>query len=92
MNNELAYEEYKEKRAGVFPDRWNYWEVLEHASGEYLTECLPTDHTEWSDTQLDSFLEEHVAKAYEDYDADGLWALIETSADRWWGFLKGGVK
>jgi hypothetical protein len=76
----------------ILPDRLNYWEVLEQASGEFLTAPLPPHHTEWSEGQLDNFLEEHTLEAYQDYDADGMWKLIENSAESWWRFLKGGVK
>ncbi len=60
--------------------RFNEWELMEDVSLLYLTEALPTDHTEWPDSQLDSFLNEHVSEAYEDYDADGLWRLIEDTS------------
>jgi hypothetical protein len=63
-------------------------EIMENASGLFLVNSLPTDHTEWSDSQLDSFLNENVLEDYEDYDADGLWRLISDTADVFRNMIK----
>ena len=56
-------------------------EVMEQMSGQFLTRYLPTDHTEWSDTQLFSFLNEHVVDEFEDYEDEQLLRLIEEATD-----------
>ena len=46
------------------------------ASGLFLTENLPHDYDQWSDEELDDFIDNHIWEPFEDLDPSFIWDQI----------------
>jgi len=69
----------------------SYSDFVEVASGEYLTKLLPTDHTEWDDDTLQSFIEENVVEFFETTDWNVIYELIDDNASAFWYLYKNNI-
>ena len=47
------------------------------SSGQFLTEPFPDDYDQWSNEQLDDFIDDHKWEPFEDYDPSFIWEQIE---------------
>lgn len=65
-----------------------YSDYFEIASECFLTEALPSEATEWSDLRLETFIEEHVSEAYQDWYWSSIYEHIEDTASAFWYELK----
>ena len=46
------------------------------ASGQFLTESLPDDYDQWSDEELDDFIDNHIWEPFENLDPSFIWDQI----------------
>ena len=47
------------------------------ASGQFLCEPFPDDYDQWSNEELDDFIDDHKWEPFEDYDPSFIWEQIE---------------
>lgn len=65
-----------------------FTDFMVEASKNYLTEELPTNYSEWSDTVLDAYIETFKAMFIEDYSVEQIYVMIENSAEGFWRMYK----
>ena len=46
------------------------------ASGHFLTESLPDNYDQWSDEELDDFIDNHIWEPFENLDPSFIWDQI----------------
>ena len=46
------------------------------ASGQFLTESLPDNYDQWSDEELDDFIDNHIWEPFENLDPSFIWDQI----------------
>ena len=46
------------------------------ASGLFLTESFPDNYDQWSDEELDDFIDNHIWEPFEDLDPSFIWEQI----------------
>ena len=56
------------------------FEILQHASGFFLTDELPDNWEDLEDEERDAFLREHAWEPVENFSSDELWDVIENAA------------
>ena len=47
------------------------------ASGQFLTEPFSDDYDQWSDEELDDFIDNHIWEPFENLDPSFIWEQIE---------------
>ena len=57
------------------------FDLLQHASGSFLTDELPDNYEDLEDSERDDFLTEHAWEKFEEDTANTIWTHIENSAD-----------
>jgi hypothetical protein len=51
-------------------------DVIQWASGHFLTETYPPDHPDMSEEDIDAFIEQHLSEDYETYEASEVHRMI----------------
>lgn len=70
------------------PRKFTEFEILQWASGHFLTEKIPDDWEDMSSAEQDDYLQEHVWEPYVNRPLGELWELIEINADTSIHFFK----